>query len=174
MDRTCYYVSPSHVGLAVPDFETAGEKCRQMGSALYEPRTRRGMTMIMGVEMDSGDDELHDYAIGMRVDDEGELADGERGLVADLSVVPFSATNATSWSLRVGVEDRGLGPGLGCKRTLTAPFVVDDGDAPSSWQSRTTSTTIVSSSVAMLVAVPAVLGLLARIQRQKNTTPAWI
>ena len=81
MDRTCYYVSPSQIGLAVPDFETAGEKCRQMGSALYEPRTRRGMTMILGAEMDSGDDELHDYAIGMRVDDEGELAyvsDGSR------------------------------------------------------------------------------------------------
>ena len=81
MDRTCYYVSPSHVGLAVPDFETAGEKCRQMGSALYEPRTRRGVALILGAEMDSGDDELHDYAIGMRVDDEGELAyvsDGSR------------------------------------------------------------------------------------------------
>ena len=81
MDRTCYYVSPSHVGLAVPDFETAEEKCRQLGSVLYEPRTRRGMTMILGAEMDSGDDDLHDYAIGMRVDDEGQLAyasDGSR------------------------------------------------------------------------------------------------
>ena len=80
MDRTCYYVSPSHVGLAVPDFETAKEKCRQLGSVLYEPRTRRGMTMILGAEMDAGDD-LHDYAIGMRVGDEGELAyasDGSR------------------------------------------------------------------------------------------------
>ena len=55
MDYTCYYVSPSHVGLAVPDVATARDKCRLLGSVLYEPRTRNGMTVILGAEMDSSD-----------------------------------------------------------------------------------------------------------------------
>ena len=54
MDYTCYYVSPNHVGLAVPDIATAQAKCRLLGSVLYEPRTRAGMSMILGAEMDAG------------------------------------------------------------------------------------------------------------------------
>ena len=54
MDYTCYYVSPNHAGLAVPDVVTARDKCRLLGSVLYEPRTRHGMAMILGAEMDSG------------------------------------------------------------------------------------------------------------------------
>ena len=47
MDYTCYYVSPNHVGLAVPDVATAQDKCRLLGSVLYEPRTRHGMTRAL-------------------------------------------------------------------------------------------------------------------------------
>ena len=93
MDYTCHYVSPNHDGLAVPDVATAREKCRLMGSTLYEPRTRHGMTMILGAEMKS-DEALQDFAIGMRVDAEGEVAytsDGSRVTPEILAAMDFES-----------------------------------------------------------------------------------